>query len=169
MSDNFTDYDDDFAAAPEPVRGGTVPDGDYIAELTALGTKYFEDGNMRLEYTFKITEGDCAGLRIWKNETIPAKGSNEPKDVTKRGYLMLDAKIVSNNPNIKFSEYLAGLSGFEGQVFKIHAKKNGKYTNVNINERVAFAAAPAAPPVAPAPAQQPALPGIPANNGSPWG
>ena len=158
---NFLDYDDDeFESAPAPATGGMVPDGDYHVELVALGMKTFDDGGRRIEYTFKIVAGDCNGLRIWKNDSIPAKGSNDPKDVKKRGYLMADAKMVSGNPAIKFSEFLAGLESFTGQEFKVNTKKNGKYTNVTILERVTAVAVTAAP--APAPAVQPALPGVPA-------
>lgn len=161
---DFTEYDDDFEAAPEPTRGAAVPDGDYVGELVALDIKTFDDGGKRLEYTFRITEGPHANLRIWKNENIPAKGDNNPKAVNKRGYLMMDAKAVSGNKDIKFSEYLTSLETYVGRVFKIYRKQNGKYVNVTINERVDTAVAPAP---APAPAQ-PALPGVPVANDIPF-
>jgi len=150
---DFTEYDDDFNAAPEPTRGAAVPDGEYTVKLTELGIKTFDDGGRRFEYTFDLDNG----LHIWKKEYIPATGASDPKDVKKRGYIMADARAVSGNPNIKFSEFVNAMPTYIGGTFKVTKKTNGKYVNVYINERVDTPVAPAAPP---APAQ-PALPGVP--------
>ena len=129
---NFLEDDDDFATAPEPVRAEAVPDGEYTAKLTELSIKTFDDGGRRFEYTFALDNG----LHIWKKEYIPATGASEPKDVKKRGYIMADARAVSGNQGIKFSEFVNALPTYIGGTFKITKKTNGKYVNVYINERV---------------------------------
>jgi len=161
---DFTDYDDDeYTSAPTPAKPSPVEDGDYTAELTELIIKEFDDGGRRFEYTFTLDNG----LRIWKKEYIPAKGSADPKDVKKRGYLMADARAVSGRDDIRFTEFCASLASYTGQSFNITKRTKGKYVNVYINDRVA---APA--PVAvftPAPAQSD-LPNVPrgAANGAPF-
>ena len=156
--DNFTDYDNDFDTAPAPVKAAAVPDGEYTAELVALQLGAADSGDKRIEWTFKITEGPKAGLRIWKNDYLPPVGSNEPKDVTKRGYIMADVKLVAGE--IKFSEFLTRMTEFEGGTYELTVKTKGKYTNVYMNKR----------PTPAAPAAQPSLPGIPApmNDGCPF-
>jgi len=161
---DFTDYDDDFEAAPEPVKNAAVPDGKYVAKLTGLAMGESKKGDARIEWTFNITEGPKAGLRIWKNDYIPTPGSADPKDVKKRGYIMADVKRVAGD--IKFSEFIARLDDFTGGVYNLTVKTNGAYTNVYLNDAVVTDAAPAAPA---APAQSD-LPNVPrgAANGAPF-
>ena len=153
MSAEFTDdYDamyEGVVAAP-PVE--KLPDGDYNAEIVAVVEKSWDDGAKYFEVKFKITDGECVNRFAWMSMN---HGSEKQRQHTLAQVFALGFK--------KVSEFKLSMGQLVGVPVNINVWQNGKYTNVKINKRLGVA-----PAYAPAPAQQAALPGIPANNGSPF-
>lgn len=159
---NWEQYDQAYSGT-EAITGAGVPDGEYEVTVThcAEGVSKKQQ-TPQVQWGFTIDNGPQAKRKLSKDQNILPQSM---------GFVRGDFEKVFPK-GWAFSQCMNSLSTLIGARLKVkvHTKAGQQYSDVYINERldtggVAYAAAPAP---ALAPAQQPALPGIPANNGSPF-
>ena len=154
---NWELYDDSYNETA-PIVGGTVPDGEYEVTVTHCAEGSSKDkGTPQIQWGFTVADGELAGRKIKKDQNISEKSM---------GFVRGDFEKVFPK-GWKLSQCMASLPTLIGARLKIKVltKKGNQYADVYINERLDTGSVQYAEPPAPA---QPALPGIPANNGSPF-